>query len=116
MNIFGHDYHFLLTVGASADIADLCPEGDIERLNEALTGAYSHTLDVAMGMIIAMSKGYENNRELVDPGYVPKPLTRDQLLNLTQQEFAALEEEAVKAFAVSKERAVEVDTPEAKKN
>lgn len=116
MNIYGKEYGFMLTVGASADIADLCPEGDIERLGEALEGAFSKTLDVTVGMMVAMSKGYEMNKAYEEPGYIPDPLTKDILKSLPQKVFAEVEAEAVKAFSTSKERTVEVEEPKAKKN
>lgn len=109
MKIFNYDYGFLLTVGASAEIADLCPNGDIEKLGEALDGAYSHTLDITNGMIVAMSRGYEMNKAFENPGYEPHPLTKDVLMALPQSVFAEVEAEAVKAFSASKERAVEVE-------
>lgn len=108
MYIFGKDYGFMLTVGASGEIADLCPDGDIERLGEALEGSYNQTLNVATGMIVAMSRGFETHRAFEEPGYKADPLTRDMILALSQADFKALEEEAVAAFSSSTRRSVEV--------
>ena len=36
MEIFGEEYGFKLTIGASAAIAELCPDGDLARIEEVL--------------------------------------------------------------------------------
>lgn len=114
MKVFGHEYGFLLTVGAAADIGNLCPNGDIEKLGDALNGSFSRTIDTTIGIMVAMSKGYEYNRAFENPDYTPNPLTAEIIKALPQTAFSELEGEALKAFTASNERTVEVEA--AKKN
>ena len=41
MIINGKDRKFLLTIGASAEISDLCPQGDLARLGEVFNQSYA---------------------------------------------------------------------------
>ena len=38
ISIYGKKYGFLLTAEAAVKIADMCPEGDLEKIEEAITG------------------------------------------------------------------------------
>ena len=40
MQVHDREVGFRFTVGASAKISDLCPDGDISRLGEMLEGSY----------------------------------------------------------------------------
>lgn len=38
ITIYGKEYGFMLTAGAAVEIAALCPDGDLDKLSEALNG------------------------------------------------------------------------------
>ena len=109
MTVHGKERGFLLTVGASAEIAELCPGGELDRIGEVLEGPYAKTLRMVAKIIAAMSRGYENNRKYEEPGYVPDPLTVDEILALPTPELKALEDEALAKFAQDTKPAVEVE-------
>lgn len=114
MTINGYDYHFLLTVGASAEIADLCPDGDMTNLAKVLDGKFSDTIGVTAALIAALSRGYEDNKSYAIDGYTPHYLTVGEIRTLTQAQFADLQQEALVAFTESQKTTVEVE--ESKKN
>lgn len=110
MIIHGKERNFLLTVGASAEIADLCPDGDIARMGEMMENAsYSQNLKIIIRLAVAMNKGYEEDKEFNEAGYVPDILTERELLALKPSELATLQEEVVTAFAGDVKPTVEVE-------
>ena len=117
MEIYGRDYGFKLTVGASADIARLCPDGDLSQLGQVLKGRdYAKTMGAIVGLICAMSKGHEQARAFREPGYKPAPLTRELLESLDTGTFRALEKEAIAAFVRDRKPTVEVNPEDNAKN
>ena len=113
MLIHGKERGFALTVGASAEIADLCPDGDLKRLGEVLDGKYGEMLRSTAKIIVAMSRGYEDGKAFEDPGYKPDPLTDREVLSLTTEDFRRLQSEAMDAFQAGHKTTVETE-PEKK--
>lgn len=109
MKINGYDYHFLLTVGASADIADLCPDGDMANLTQLLDGGFSQSIGATAKLIAALSKGYEDAQKFAVEGYEPHYLTVGEIMTLTQSQFTDLQREAVEAFTESRKTTVEAE-------
>ena len=98
MLIHGKDRQFFLSVQASLEIAELCPDGDLARIREVLTGNTTKAIRFIARFVAAMNRGYENNRKYEEPGYTPDPMTVDEVLTLSYAEMTALEDEALKAF------------------
>ncbi len=113
MQVYGREVGFRFTVGASAQISDLCPEGDIQRLGELLDGAYGQVSRDTAAIIVALSEGDEQARRFEDPGYKPRPLTVEEVMSLRPAEFMELQKAAMAAWAADKETTVEVE-PEKK--
>lgn len=111
MIIHGKERKFLLTVGASAEIAELCPDGDLSRIGEALGVSFAKNLRFIARMIAAMSRGYEENRKYMEPGYEPDPLTVNEVLSLQMSEIKELQDEAFAAFKADTAPSVEVEQP-----
>ena len=109
MNIFGEEYGFLLTVGASAEIADLCPDGDLNRMNELLSGKMSKTIDFTASFIAAMAKGYDQARMYEGHSITHKPLTAEMVKALPSEEFANVQKAALAAFRGDTKTTVEVE-------
>lgn len=113
MQIYGREVGFRFTVGASAKISDLCPDGDIARLGEVLEGQYGQVTRDTAAIMVALSEGYEQARSFEVPGYKPQPLTMEEVLTLRMGEFAQLQQAALTAWAEDSKPTVEVE-PEKK--
>lgn len=115
MQVYGRDVGFRFTVGASAKIADLCPDGDISRLGEVLGGQYGRVARDSAAVIAALSEGYEQSRRFEDAAYKPRPLTAEEILSLGMAEFAELQQAAMSAWGADAAPTVEVE-PEKKED
>lgn len=115
MQIYGREVGFRFTVGASAKISDLCPDGDITRLGEVLEGQYGRITRDTAAIMVALSEGYEQARSFEVPGYKPQPLTMEEVLTLRMGEFAQLQQAALTAWAEDSKPTVEVE-PEKKES
>lgn len=115
MQIHGREVGFRFTVGASAKISDLCPDGDLARLGEVLEGQYGKVARDSAAIIVALSEGYEDACFFEMPGYKPQPLTIDEVMTLRMGEFAALQQAALVAWAEDSKPTVEVE-PEKKED
>lgn len=115
MQIYGREVGFRFTVGASAKISDLCPDGDITRLGEVLEGQYGRITRDTAAIMVALSEGYEQARSFEVPGYKPQPLTMEEVLTLRMGEFAQLQQAASTAWAEDSKPTVEVE-PEKKES
>ena len=115
MKIYGREAGFRFTVGASAKISDLCPDGDISRLGEVLEGQYGKVARDSAAIIAALSEGYEEACAFENPGYTPKPLTVEEVLTLRMDEFAQLQQAALAAWTEDSKPTVEVE-PEKKES
>lgn len=113
MQIYGREVGFRFTVGASAKISDLCPDGDITRLGEVLEGQYGQVTRDTAAIMAALSEGYEQARSFEAPGHKPDPLTVDELFSLRPSEFNALQQAALAAWTEDSKPTVEVE-PEKK--
>lgn len=115
MQIYGREVGFRFTVGASAKISDLCPDGDITRLGEMLDGQYGQVTRDTAAILAALSEGYEQALSFEAPGHKPDPLTVDELFSLRPSEFSALQQAALAAWAEDSKPTVEVE-PEKKES
>lgn len=108
MKIHGKERKFMLTVGASAEIADLCPDGDLAKLPKLLEGRYSAITKATAKIIAALNKGYEDARAFEAEGYEADPLTVAEIMTLSPAELKELQDEALAAFVADKQPTVEV--------
>lgn len=115
MQIYGREVGFRFTVGASAKISDLCPDGDITRLGEVLEGQYGQVTRDTAAIMAALSEGYEQALSFEAPGHKPDPLTVDELFSLRPSEFNALQQAALAAWTEDSKPTVEVE-PEKKES
>lgn len=107
MVINDREIGFKLTVGASAEIADFCPDGDITRIEEAFNGAYSKTVRNSCKVIRALNRGYVMSIDPLCKDH--KVVTTEELLALDTDTFSALMAEAMKTFGVDMETTVEAE-------
>ena len=113
MIINGKERNFLLTVGASAEIADMCPLGDLSRLGELFTQDYGKQVRTTARLIEAMSRGYENQKHYEDPNHEPDALSFNEIMALDTATFQAVAHEVMQKFTLDQKPTVET---EAKKN
>lgn len=108
MKIFGQEYGFKLTVGASAEIAKLCPDGDMERIGEVLNGSFADTIDFTAAFIEAMARGYDGAELYAGKEITHKPLTAEMVKALPISEFRMVQDVALKAFTEDTQSTVEL--------
>lgn len=108
MLIHGKERELLLTIQAASEISEMCPGGDLGRIDEILKLPTMKSLNFAAKMIEAMSRGYEANRKFNEPGYTPDPLTTEEIMALTMPELTALEKEALLKFGIDAKPSVEL--------
>lgn len=114
MEIFGREYGFLHSVGAEQEIARLCPEGDLRNLRALLGGSGDEAIESAKELLCILSRWFEKAKAFSEPGYEPKPLTKELLDLLTPLQFLALQAEAMRRFREDEKQTVEAEA--AKKN
>lgn len=100
MVIYGKEREFLMTVGASADLAKACPGQKLANLGKlfSASGDDVTSLEGTAKLIVALNKGHEMARSFREPGYQPDPLTVEQVLSLDMVTFRQLAQEAGKAM------------------
>ena len=109
MVIFGEEYGFLLTIGASAEIAELCPDGDMSRIEEVLDEKKpSHVINFTAHLCEAMAKGFDDAKRFRGEQVTHKPLTAEMVLVLQKDEFKDVQAAAIAAFRGDTETTVEV--------
>jgi hypothetical protein len=108
MKIFGEEYGFALTVGASAEIAELCPDGDLTRIGELLGGRYANMMNAAAAFVVAMATGYDNLHRYSGEEITHPPLTVEMLKALPSKEFTEVQSAAMACFAADSKPTVEV--------
>lgn len=117
MLLHGKERKFMLTVGASQEVAALCPDNDLKRIGDVMQGDYVTVTDNIMKLIVTLNKAYEEAQAYESPGYTPAPLTLEQLRTVTPAQLKVLEAEALAAFAADTTPTVEVEPDkDAKKN
>lgn len=109
MEINGREIKFLRTVKATADIARLCPDQNIERLDELFSSGLPTTLETGAKIIHYLNEGYEMNRHFVDRSYKPNVLDVDEIMYLDDQTFTALMQSALKDMGNGAETTIELE-------
>lgn len=112
MQINGIEREFKLTVGAAAEISELCPNGDLDRLQELLTDAsFGKTARIMAKIVVALNRGYQDS---LDPRtQTADALTTREVLALDLPEFQKVVDTAMKQMRADQKGTVQI-TP--KKN
>lgn len=114
MEINGREIGFRRSVYATCKIAEVCPGHDLGKLGEMLGGDIVTALETAVTFVCALNEAYEQHRKLETPGYTPNPLTKEELLDETEDTLMALVMEAVSVFQHDGETTVEAEAPKGK--
>ena len=109
MEIFGEEYGFLLTIGASAAVAELCPDGDLSRIEEVLDeNKPSQVINFTAHLCEAMAKGFDDAKRFSGEQVTHRPLTAEMVLALSRDDFKDVQDAAIAAFKANTETTVEV--------
>lgn len=106
MIIHGKDIRFRLTTGASGEIADLCPNRDINRIAEMLSGAFGDSVRVCDKFCVILNKWYVRAEKFA--GRKADSLEEGEILVLDPAEYNQVMREAMSAFAGDSAQTVEV--------
>ena len=113
MEIMGREYKMLYTVGAQQELAELCPDNDLKRLREALSGKAHDVNQEAAKIPIILSEWHERAESLIAQAegreYAAAPLEWETVQFLTPQQFGELMTEAFTTMARDSGRSVEAD-------
>lgn len=114
MLIHGREVGLRLTMRATLDIAKLTPHESIDEIGDVLgTATFAGQLELIVKFIAALSRGYEEAKRYEEPGYVPNPVTEEELLSLDMADLNQLQNEAFAAF--NRDTETEVEVKESKK-
>lgn len=108
MKIGNREYGFRLTVGASMEIAKLCPGGDLSKIDEAIGNGYGEQAEAMARMIVALNHGYAAYEEF--EGRKAFRLTLENVLSLSPSVFTEMSQEAFRAFTGDIDGEIEVET------
>lgn len=97
MIIHGKDIRFKLTVGASGEIADLCPDRDIAKIGDMLSGAYGDSIITTEKFCRILNKWYVRCEKYA--GRKADSIEEGELLTLEPNEYNQLINEAMGAFS-----------------
>ena len=113
MKIRGRDIRFLRTVKTACDIADICPDKDLNKISALFSGSISEINKNGAKLIHFMNEGYEMSKHFDDPTYKPNPISEEELLYLDDETYQQLFTEMMSAFMGDKPT---VEAEESKKN
>ena len=88
MDLNGREINFAYNMRAAKAFADFCPERNISKIGEALSGQFGNVVDNQANFILAMNHAYCLSQE--HRGENLKMITMDELLDLDQDTFQAV--------------------------
>lgn len=114
MIIHGKDIRFALTVGASAEIAALCPGGDLRKVGEMLGDNYAASVEFAARFIVALNRGHAQSVKW-ETGVEAETITAEEVLSLPAAKFGELQQEAMASFRADAAGEIETEPEKGKK-
>lgn len=104
------EIRFARTVQADIELAKLCPDNNLGKLKQVVTGKDTITnLQNIMKVIVILSEAYENKKHFENPEYQPDPVTMEQLYFYTEDDVLKLSNQAFADFAADGETSVEAE-------
>lgn len=85
MELNGREVNFKYSMRAAKMFADFCPDRDISRMGEALSGQFGNVVDNQASFIIALNQAYVKSLDHKDEDL--DPITKDELYDLDQDTF-----------------------------
>lgn len=110
MMIHGREVGFRFTIGASIAVGELCPEGDLSRMGELFEGKSYGDIAAQTAKLAAILSRANEDAVAYDGSRKPeRPLSEDEIMTLTQDEFQTVQAEVIKAYGADTARTVEVE-------
>lgn len=113
MKIHGKDIRFKLTTGASGEIADLCPNRDLNKIGDMLSGAYSDTLMTSEKFCRILNRWHVRSEKF--EGREADLLEDGEILALSPDEYRQAMQEAMNAFTADTKQEVKAKPVKSKK-
>lgn len=114
MKVKGREIKFLRTVKTNFDIAEICPDKKLERMDELFPDDSIESLKGMMEFIMLMNKGYEEAMNYEDPTHEVNVIQKEEMMYMAPETLTELFQEAVNAFMGIKQT-VEVEPSKSKK-
>ena len=108
MNVHGKEIGFALTVGASIELARMCPENDIQKIGELFGDTYLANMENIVKFLSIMSKGFKD-AEWID-GRQADSLSEDMIRSLRPDELTELMNEAMASFKMDSTGEIEAES------
>lgn len=105
MLIHGREIGFAFTVGASAEVAKLCPNNDITRIGEVLGPDFVKNVEISTTLILLLNDGHVGIEKLM--GRDAERITREEIMLLTPAELNAVTAHIMQTMAGDSHREVE---------
>lgn len=114
MKVHGREVKFSRTVQANIRIIEELAGGNPDKVkdifNDSMT--FVQTQTACAKFIAILSEGYEASQKYINPDYEPRPVTKDEALLLSPEDFSQLFDEALQAWTGEK---ITVETEPVKK-
>ncbi len=114
MLIHGKERKFMFTVSVALELAKICPEGNLERLGEVLSGDFTQSLPNIARFIVAMNMGYENAKKFEDPDHVVDVITYEEVLNTDFSVIMNVLDVAMAAYEGDSKREIKTEAAKTK--
>ena len=114
MKVNGREIKFLRTVNTNFDIADICPDHKLEKMDDLFNDDTVQSLQNMIKFIQLMNKGYEEAKHYEDPSHEINIISEEEMKFMPDAIFSDLFQEAVNAFLGIKQT-VEVEPSKSKK-
>jgi len=114
MKVNGREIKFLRTVKINFDIAKICPDQKLEKMDLLFTDDSAESLKNMIKFVQLMNQGYEEYMHYGDPTHEIKIITEEEMMYMDFSDMSELFQEAVNAFLGIKQT-VEVEPSKSKK-
>lgn len=114
MKVNGREIKFLRTVKINFDIAKICPDQKLEKMDLLFNDDSAESLKNMIKFVQLMNQGYEEFKRYEDPSHEIKIITEEEMMYMDFNDMTELFQEAVNAFLGIKQT-VEVEPSKSKK-
>lgn len=101
------ELNFKLTVGAAAEIADMCPDKDLAQIDKIMA-TYPDTVKNGARFIRALNRGYVMSEDPLGKKGM-KVVSENELLALDPEEFLDVLNKAMESFGADRETTIEAE-------
>lgn len=114
MKVQGREIKFLRTVKINFDIAKICPDQKLEKIDLLFSDDSAQSLKNMIKFVQLMNQGYEEAKHFEDPSHEINIISEEEMMFMPDAIFSDLFQEAVNAFLGIKQT-VEVEPSKSKK-